>query len=145
MGRNTDQEITAEAEGYVPRSIQLFALHTGKADWEAVPMIPRQEGGGYHFLLLGIREPIQYYVEADGIRSPEYQISVIDIPKVERLEVRYEYPAYTGMDVSVDPNGGDIIALKGTKVTLTAHHGRGFAGRPDGSRRRQRNPAQPGE
>ena len=121
VGRNSDQEITAQPEGYIPRSIRLFALHEGSADWEAVPMLPQQEGGGYHFLFLGIQDPIQYYVDADGVRSPQYQISVIDIPRVERMEVRYEYPAYTRMDVSVDENGGDVIALKGTNITLTAH------------------------
>ena len=85
VGRNSDQEITALPVGYMPREIRLFALHEGKPDWEAVPMLPQMEGGGYHFLLMGLRSAVQYYVEADGVRSPQYQISVIDIPKVERL------------------------------------------------------------
>ncbi|MGH9782694.1 MAG: DUF7502 family protein, partial [Terriglobia bacterium] len=121
VGRNSDQEITAEPLGFVPRNIRLFALHQGNANWQEFPMLPALQGGGYHFLLMNIRDAVQYYVEADGVRSAQFKISVIDIPRVERLEVRYQYPAYTGMQDSVDPNGGDIIALKGTKVTLIAH------------------------
>lgn len=44
VGRNSDQEITAQPVGYVPREIRLFALHEGKPDWEAVPMLPQLEG-----------------------------------------------------------------------------------------------------
>ena len=121
LGRNSDQEVTAQPLGFLPRSIRLFALHEGNPNWQAFPMLPAQQGGGYHFLLVNLREAVQYYVEADGVRSPQYKLSVIDIPRVERLEVRYQYPAYTGMQDSVDPNGGDIIALKGTKITLIAH------------------------
>src|SRR3990167_6605486 len=121
VGRNTDQEIEALPTGFVPRSIRVFALNQGRPNWESAAMLPAQQGGGYHFLFMNIREPLQYYVVADGVRSPQYKISVIDVPRVQRLEIRFHYPAYTGMQDSVDSNGGDIIALKGTKVTVIAH------------------------
>ena len=49
------------------------------------------------------------------------EISVTDVPRVERLEITYRYPAYTGMQDFVETEGGDIIALRGTTVTLVAH------------------------
>ena len=106
VGRSSDQEIMAQPTGFVPRAIRLFALYRGNPNWESAPMLPAEQGGGFHFLFMNIREPIQYYVEADGLRSPQYRITVIDVPRVQRLEVRYHYPAYTGMKDTVESNGG---------------------------------------
>lgn len=121
VGRNSDQEITARPVGFAPDTVRLFALYQNSPGWESAPMLPEEAGGGFRFLFMNIREPLQYYVEAQGVRSPQYRLSVVDVPHVERLEVRYHYPAYTGLNDTVEPNGGDIAALRGTQITLIAH------------------------
>ncbi|MCZ6751213.1 MAG: hypothetical protein O7E51_05205 [Acidobacteria bacterium] len=121
VGRNTDQEVTAFPLGFHPETARFFVLYESDADWDSATMLPEEQGGGFQFLLMNIREPVQYYVESDGVRSPQFTISVTDVPRVERMEITYHYPAYTGMRDTVETEGGDIIALRGTTVTLVAY------------------------
>jgi hypothetical protein len=69
-------------------------------------------------LLVDVQSSLSYYVEARGIRSPSYNFKVIDLPRVERIDLTYNFPAYTGMTPQVVENEGDISAIKGTKVDL---------------------------
>ena len=121
VGRKSDQEITARPVGFLPEAVRIFILNQGNLGWESASMLPEERGGGFRFLLMNVHEPIEYYAESNGVRSQHYKISVIDVPRVERLEVRYHYPAYTGLKDTVENSGGDIIALKGTQVTIVAH------------------------
>ena len=60
---------------------------------------------------------MNYYVEADGIRSETYSLEVSEIPRVSSLQVRLVYPKYTHLEPAVQKDDGDIEALVGT----TAH------------------------
>ncbi len=121
IGRDSDQEIIASPGGFVPENMRLHVQYENNGTWETAPMLPAESGASFHFLLLNVQKPVSYYVDSDGIRSPEYDISVIAVPRVERLEVHYDYPAYSGLPDQVDESGGDIIALKGTQIRLTVH------------------------
>ena len=121
IGRNTDQEVTAEPVGFLPQEMRLFVQYEKSAGWESAPMMSAERGGNFHFLLMNVQQQIDYYVESNGVRSPKHTIAVIAVPRVDRLEVRYHYPAYTGRPDKVEQAGGDIIELKGTEVTLTVH------------------------
>src|SRR5207342_3052177 len=61
-----------------------------------------------------------YFVEAAGVRSPTYKLKVVDLPYVQRLELEYHFPAYTGLAPQKVEDGGDIAVLKGTEVKVRA-------------------------
>src|SRR5690606_7434094 len=61
-----------------------------------------------------------YYVEADGVRSAVYRIDVADLPYVQRLDLEYRFPAYTGLSPQVVEDGGDVAVLRGTEVLVRA-------------------------
>src|SRR6185369_13427508 len=42
-----------------------------------------------------------------------------DLPRVEKVDYTYHYPAYTGLAVKKEENAQDIVALKGTEVEVT--------------------------
>ena len=44
--------------------------------------------------------------------------SVVDVPYVQRLQLEYHFPAYTGLEVEKIEDGGDIAVLKGTEVRV---------------------------
>src|SRR5690606_9882824 len=65
-----------------------------------------------------LREPLRYYVTGGGLRSPEYAVQVVDLPRVNNIRLTYRYPEWSQLDEeTVDP-GGDIRAVAGTEVEL---------------------------
>ena len=62
-------------------------------------------------------------VGTDEGDSPDYTIVVNPRPSVEQLDLRYDYPAYTGLDAKLDANSetGNIDAIQNTKVTIIVH------------------------
>ena len=59
------------------------------------------------------------------MRSPVYSLKVADMPYVQRLELEYHFPAYTGLEPRKIEDGGDIAVLRGTEVHVRggADHG----------------------
>ena len=53
-----------------------------------------------------------------GLRSPEYAVDVVDVPRITSLKLTYNYPNWTKLEPSVEDPGSDIRAVGGTKVTV---------------------------
>ncbi|MCK4858159.1 MAG: DUF4175 family protein [candidate division Zixibacteria bacterium] len=67
------------------------------------------------------KRSFEYWVVAGEITSTKYLITVVDKPRVIGLKLTYHYPRYTGLDpLVVDENDGNIAAIKGTNVMITA-------------------------
>ena len=109
-------EVTAEAFGFEPQIIEIFAKFQSGADWERAPMGPQLQASGFQFSFSSVREPLRYYVEAGRLRSPEFAVDVVVMPSVENIRLEYEYPAWSGLDAEVQDPGGDILAVPGTRV-----------------------------
>src|SRR3989442_1672081 len=48
-------------------------------------------------MLFPLDKPIDYYVEAGGVRSPMFSMTLVDLPTVRQLDLEYHYPSYTGL------------------------------------------------
>ena len=71
-----------------------------------------------------LRQSFRYQVSTPAGDSPWFTATVLPRPSVAALDVRYDYPAYSGMDARLVPNSdGSLRALQGTEVTLTVHAG----------------------
>lgn len=66
----------------------------------------------------GIVENARYYVAVAETRSGEFRISAIDPPYVERIDARYDFPAYMELVSKTEEDRGDITAPVGTRVAL---------------------------
>src|SRR5438094_2779980 len=73
----------------------------------------------FRHLVFNLQESVHYFVDARGNRSREFTIDVADLPRVEKVDYTYHYPAYTGLAVKKEENATDIVALKGTEVEVT--------------------------
>lgn len=116
--RGGDQLIEALTAGLDASGLQLRLRRAGSAQWETLPMEPNPSGPGHVFLLAGVTEDVEYQVDARRLRSPVYRLSVVDLPRVEKIRVRYRYPAWLGLPEKVEDPGGDVRAVEGTVAEL---------------------------
>src|SRR5580693_836189 len=119
--KRSDQMIGAQLMGFSAPKVQFFAKYASASKWEAAEMRTEQGGSAYQFLIAGVPETLDYYVEAGGVRSQTFKLNVVDLPSVKKVAVTFHYPAYLGLkEVTEDP-GGDLRAVEGTvgEVTVT--------------------------
>ena len=113
--------VRAEISGLVDASGRTRALLQGESggEWRDVEM--QLFNGGFQFEFVSVDESFRYRVTAAGTRSEEYHVVALLVPHVTRIDVEYDYPAFTGLDRRLEIDGGDIYAPAGTAVTLTVH------------------------
>ncbi|MBW8895198.1 MAG: hypothetical protein JF613_03310, partial [Acidobacteria bacterium] len=119
VARGADQAITAKLSGFTSEQAAIVMRKSPTAAYERVPLL-RNENGNYEGMLFDLAAPIEYFVEANGVNSKHFNLKVVDLPYVQRLELEYHFPAYTGLAPQKVEDGGDIAVLKGTEVRVRA-------------------------
>jgi len=118
VGKRADQEIRATLQGFDSEQVRLMVRYENQPQWEETTMRPDPRGSDFVFIFFDIRDPIEYYVAADGVQSDLFTIGVSEIPRVDALSVVLHFPAYAGLpDLTLDD--GDIRALVGTEARIT--------------------------
>jgi hypothetical protein len=114
--RGADQTITAALSGFDADQAVLMVRRTPDAAFERTPLIRAESR--YEAMLFDLASSLDYYVEANGVRSSTYTLKVVDLPYVQRLELEYHFPAYTGLAPRKIEDGGDIAVLAGTEIRV---------------------------
>lgn len=117
--RRADQMVTAQLLGFQAPQVRLFARYHSASKWDEAAMLPRTHGSAYEFLFAAVPEPVEYYVEAAGIRSKTFKLDVVDLPSIKHVKVTYHYPSWLGLKEAVEDPGGDLRAVAGTVAELT--------------------------
>ena len=69
-----------------------------------------------------VLEPFSYQLHVGGTESQRFRVALKEPPLIERIDVVYHYPKYTGLEPqTVENNGGEVRCLIGTRVELLAH------------------------
>ncbi|MBP1596454.1 MAG: putative rane protein, partial [Acidobacteria bacterium] len=121
LARGLDQQIRAQLIGFDAADVRLFTQPDASSAWTPVAMEPDPFGSSFLYLLVDVQSTTQYYVEAREVRSKTYTIRVVDSPRVDRIDLTYHFPPYTGMAVQRVEGEGDISAIAGTRVELSIH------------------------
>ena len=121
IARGTDLSVAAKLVGFTSTEVDLFTRANAGAPFERTPKTALADGGGFESTLFRVVESFDYFVQSAGVRSPVYRIDAAALPFVERMEMEFVYPAYTGLGPRTIDQGGDIAALKGTTVRLRIH------------------------
>jgi hypothetical protein len=116
--RKSDQIVTARLLGFQTGRVRVFAKFQGSSKWEEAMMRPQPGSPTFEFLFAGVPEAFDYYVEAAGVRSKQFRMSVADLPEVKKLRVTYHYPSWTGLKDTVEDPGGDLRAVEGTEAEV---------------------------
>lgn len=78
----------------------------------------RPQGDAFVWRDDAVARGFTYDVAVAGRRSPTYKVTMLEPPRVKRIDLRYEFPKYTGLPNRTEEDGGDIYAPNGTRVTL---------------------------
>lgn len=116
--RGGDQPIRARLMGLTLGQVKLNLRRGKQVNWETVGMQPLPDSSAFEFTLAGLSESLEYYVTAGPLKSPTYKVSVLDLPNVLGVQVRYKYPAWTGLSEQLQEASGDVRAVAGTVATI---------------------------
>ncbi len=142
VARGSDQLISTAVLGFDPERVEvglrtLDADGNAEGDWQQWPMNrvaagaeadedgtagdrPADLAAATHdFIALSLNADTDYYVDAAGVRSPVYRIRVKDLPYVDRIDLVFDFPAYSGLTTQTVEDGGDIAVLQGTDVRFS--------------------------
>ena len=73
--------------------------------------------GNFSYQFNNLKEPIEFYLEANEVRSKPYQLEVLKTPNVTGFEMYMNYPAYTGKKDELIKNTGNAVISEGSTIT----------------------------
>ena len=112
--RGSNVRITSTMEGFAPDEA-IIHIQNAEGEWQEVAMV--QSPLGFEFTFFAMQQDLRYYVSSTGLRSPEYGISVVDVPGVQSLELTYNFPDWTAREPETSERG-DVDALVDTRIDL---------------------------
>lgn len=119
--RGADATVRAVLRGFHAAGADVLVRTGADSMFARVPMVaPGADSSTFEVMLFTLREDAEYFVEAGDVRSRVHRITVADLPYVERLALEYRFPAYTDLPPQIVEEGGDVAALRGTTVIVTA-------------------------
>ncbi len=136
--RRDDVPITATLTGFQAPEVRLFTRFKSSTKWETVNMLPRASSSAYEFNFAALSEPLEYYVEAGGVKSKTYKLDVVDLPAITHIKSTYHLPSWLAQPDRVEDPSGDLRAVVGTMAEVAIQTDRplqnGVIEMEDGSR-----------
>ncbi len=84
-----------------------------------VPMV--RAGDGYELRIGALDRSFKYKVTAGPAESRTYAVTALHPSRVQRIELRYDYPSFTGLKPRAEADGGDVYGPAGTRVRVIVH------------------------
>jgi hypothetical protein len=103
------------AIAHIVPALSLTVNDTGRI----VAMTPA--GEGFEFTVDSVDRTFSYAVTAGSSRSARYTVTALTPPRVERIDLHYEYPSFSGLAPREERDGGDVYAPEGTRVRVKIH------------------------
>lgn len=89
------------------------AIHINNFPYKLKKLSPTS----YTYQFNKLQKDTKFFLEANGFRSKDYEITVIPKPTMLNFDAVLNYPAYTGKTNETLRNSGDMVIPMGTKVT----------------------------
>jgi hypothetical protein len=106
--------VTCMPSGQIPDSAQVRFGEGSRLSMQF-------DGGKFIYRLPDVTEKLTYVVYAGDARSSEFTVKVIYVPTIERVDVTYSYPGYTGLGKKkIENTTGDLEAVEGTLAHVFA-------------------------
>ena len=117
------EPLTITVHSKTHKLAQVDLIRTDSTSRQTVqPMLPQggeRETSTYALTFPKVLSSFDYSIRAGDAKTQTFKITAVARPKIETLELHYEYPAYTGIATEViTAPPGPIVAPAGTKVML---------------------------
>lgn len=86
-----------------------------------------RQGSAFEFDFESVDRTFTYRVVAGATKSAEYRVTALFPPRVERIDLLYRYPSFSGLAEREEHDGGDIYAPAGTRVRVRVHADKAIA------------------
>ena len=107
--------VRALPRGFEPGRAWVHASF-GDGEWQRVEMASSEDA--FDFTFYSVRESMRYYVSAADVRSATYEVSVVDLPRLESLVTTLHFPDWTRRNPEIQDPGGDVRSIAGTRVEI---------------------------
>ena len=109
----------AGRRGTLTRVAPSVTLETAPGQTTTVPMV--RAGDGYELRINPLERSFKYQVTAGPATSRAYAVTALHPSRVQRIELHYDYPSFTGLKPRSETDGGDVFGPAGTRVRLVVH------------------------
>ena len=115
--RGTSLTIVAKFDGPLPSSISMVQTGSG-IQATAIPMQQSLNEPLFGVRLPSVDAKFEYRVEFDDESSETFQVSVFELPRVEQVDARVEFPSYAGIPAELIEDTWQIAAVEGSTAVL---------------------------
>ncbi len=109
--------ISARVEGFAGELIPMLTIAVGTESRD-IRMQPAAAPGVFALTLDEVTASFTYHVRAAVARSADFNVTVVHPPRVERIDLHYEFPKGLGLAPRTDEDSGDIYGPAGTSVRI---------------------------
>jgi hypothetical protein len=72
--------------------------------------------GMYEFVFQGVKEDLDFYLSANGVRSQTYTLEVLEVPRLLDFQLKLNYPSYLGKTSETKKGTGNVTVPEGTNI-----------------------------
>lgn len=109
----------AGQRGTLTRVAPSVTLEGGPGQTTTVPMVRARDG--YELRINPLQRSFKYHVTAGPATSRAYSVTALHPSRVQRIELHYNYPSFTGLKPRAETDGGDVYGPAGTRVRVVVH------------------------
>lgn len=111
-GKSFQLEVVTKGS-VVPREAKVFY---NKQEY----YLQEKSSGRFFFNFNNVLEPIDFYLEANGVRSKTFRLQTIKTPTIQNISINLDYPNYTKKKNEIIDNTGNLIVPEGTEIKWEA-------------------------
>jgi hypothetical protein len=118
--RGENFEISGFVAGDSSDELQIYFRWDDSGVWNSKPVGTDDLRGDFTAVIEKPHISFRYYLETAGIRTEQFDVTVIERPDIESFEITLRYPDYTGVGtLAPDSNDGNIRVLSGAGVSIS--------------------------
>jgi hypothetical protein len=116
---NTPLVIRVQASSAIGDLVPSLVARIGDATREE--RMTRESANRFAVTFSTVPASFAYHIALAGRTSPDFNVTLLQPPRVARIDLTYEFPSYARLPPRSETDGGDVYAPEGTRVHVLVH------------------------